>query len=202
MALNNPAFNNPAFQDPTAVQDLSRRPQARLNLGGADPVRDRAARRHGCRSPGAARGHVRRPPRRRHRDRPDDGRGHRLEDRRPLRRPPRHRRRRLDLDDGRRSPRRTRARTIAPVDHRRARRLRPLARRHLHVAQEGPPRADLRLRRLRGPLRRRHLGVLRVHLAGHRRPGDARDARRSSASRSPSSRAARSARRSGPRRSS
>ena len=77
-----------------------------------------------------------------------------------------------------------------------------VAGRHLRVAQEGPPRADLRLRSLRGTLRRRHLRVLRVHLA--RASSSRRPSRRSRSSVSPSpcSRAARSARRSGPRRSS
>ena len=200
MALNNPAFNNPAFQDPRAVKTYPGGPQA-ANIGGQTQYAATQQAGDERRGQRAARGHVRRPQRRRHRDRPDDGRRHRLEDRRPLRRPPRHRRRRLDLDDVRGHAAEPDPEPD-PVDRRHARRLRPLARRDLHVAQEDPPGADLRLRGLRGPVRRRHLGVLR-DASGRASSCRRRSGRsRSSASPSPCSRAARSAPRSGPPRSS
>ena len=176
MALNNPAFNNPAFQDPRAVKTYPGGPQA-ASLGGQTQFA--AAQHAGTDAAAQAQleGMYAAPPA-----------GAIETDR-------------MTVEDTvwktvglfavllvtavggwiwtmapvtaqNPSP------NITAVDRRRARRLRPLARRHLHVAQEDPPRADLRLRRIRGPLRRRHLGVLRVHLARHRPAGDARDARR------------------------
>ena len=140
-----PRIQQPGLPGPEGRADLPGRPE-RGRPRRSDPVRDRAARGHGCRGPGAAGGHVRRSSRRRDRDRPDDGRGHRLEDRRSLRDPPGHRGRRLDLDDGPRdgaepepdTPCRGSSACSAAscCDGR-----------HLQLAQEDPPCADLRATR-------------------------------------------------------
>ena len=60
MALNNPAFNNPAFQDPRAVKTYPGGQNA-ASLGGQTQFAATQQAAHGCRSPGAARGHVRAP---------------------------------------------------------------------------------------------------------------------------------------------
>ena len=171
-----PRIRQPGVPGSSRRADLPGRP-AGGHAGRSDAVRHGTARRHGCRSPGSPGRHVRRAARRRHRDRPHDGRGHGLEDRRPVRDPPRDRGRRVGVDDV--AGHRAEPQPDAHADNRRcARRLRPRPRRDLHVAQEGAPGTDLRLRGLRGPLRRRHLGVLRFHLARHRHPSDAGNSRR------------------------
>ncbi len=183
MALNNPAFNNPAFQDPKAVNTYPGGRQAAGLTPPAAATQYATAQHAGTDAAANAQleGMYAAP-----------AAGAIETDRMTVEDtvlktvglfadPPGHRRRRLGVDDGGRDRRRTRTRTILPwiigmlggfvLAHGR----------HLHVAQEGPPGADLRLRGVRGPLRRRHLGVLRVHLARHRRAGDPRDARASSA---------------------